>query len=152
MTRFRGRIVFKAHRLLNHSTLGLRVIEKKKKDYRLGSRRTPLLLRALDPKPNALYPTLYTLHPSPYTLHPTPHTLHPTPHTLHPTPYTIHHTPFTTTSPSARLRKTCPLPRLGWSQAEPGVRRVLPAWLNFSQLGFSGTSPRSLDGRTGTSA
>ena len=30
--RFRGGLVFKAHRLLHHSTLGLRVIKKKKKD------------------------------------------------------------------------------------------------------------------------
>ena len=29
--RFRGGLVFKAHRLLHHSTLGLRVIKKKKK-------------------------------------------------------------------------------------------------------------------------
>ena len=29
--RFRGGLVFKAHRLLNHSTLGLSVIKKKKK-------------------------------------------------------------------------------------------------------------------------
>jgi len=29
--RFRGGLVFKAHRLLYHSTLGLRVIKKKKK-------------------------------------------------------------------------------------------------------------------------
>ena len=29
---FRGVLVFKAHRLLHHSTLGVRVIEKKKKD------------------------------------------------------------------------------------------------------------------------
>jgi len=29
---FRGRLVFKAHRLLYHSTLGLRVIKKKKRD------------------------------------------------------------------------------------------------------------------------
>jgi len=28
--RFRGELVFKAHRLLYHSTLGLRVIKKKK--------------------------------------------------------------------------------------------------------------------------
>jgi len=28
--RFRGRLVFKAHALLHHSTLGLRVIKKKK--------------------------------------------------------------------------------------------------------------------------
>jgi len=31
--RFRGGLVFKAHRFLNHSTLGLRVIKKKKKRY-----------------------------------------------------------------------------------------------------------------------
>ena len=30
MKRFRGGLVFKAHRLLHHSTLGLRVIKKKK--------------------------------------------------------------------------------------------------------------------------
>ena len=30
MQRFRGGLVFKAHRLLYHSTLGLRVIKKKK--------------------------------------------------------------------------------------------------------------------------
>ena len=30
--RFRGGLVFKAHRLLYHSTLGLRVIQKKKKN------------------------------------------------------------------------------------------------------------------------
>ena len=34
MKRFRGGLVFKAHRLLFHSTLGLRVI-KKKRSYRL---------------------------------------------------------------------------------------------------------------------
>ena len=31
MPRFRGGLAFKAHRLLYHSTLGLRVIKKKKK-------------------------------------------------------------------------------------------------------------------------
>ena len=31
--RFRGGLLFKAHRLLYHSTLGLRVIKKKKKKY-----------------------------------------------------------------------------------------------------------------------
>ena len=31
MQRFRGRLVFKAHRLLYHSTLGLRVSKKQKK-------------------------------------------------------------------------------------------------------------------------
>ena len=31
--RFRGGLVFKAHRLLYHSTLGFRVLEKKKKSF-----------------------------------------------------------------------------------------------------------------------
>ena len=31
--RFQGGLVFKAHRLLYHSTLGFRVIKKKKKDH-----------------------------------------------------------------------------------------------------------------------
>jgi len=35
--RFRGGLVFKAHRLLYHSTLGLRVIKKKKKECVRGS-------------------------------------------------------------------------------------------------------------------
>ena len=35
--RFRGGLVFKAHRLLHHSTLGLRVIKKKKKDVVSGA-------------------------------------------------------------------------------------------------------------------
>jgi len=34
---FRGGLVFKAHRLVHHSTLGLRVIKKKKRVYRSGS-------------------------------------------------------------------------------------------------------------------
>ena len=36
--RFRGGLVFKAHRLLYHSTLGLRVIKKKNKKYSFGFR------------------------------------------------------------------------------------------------------------------
>ena len=35
MKRFRGGLVFKAHRLLYHSTLGLRVIKKKKRKVRV---------------------------------------------------------------------------------------------------------------------
>jgi len=34
--RFRGGLVFKAHRLLYHSTLGLRVIKKKRRKVDLG--------------------------------------------------------------------------------------------------------------------
>ena len=37
--RFRGGLVFKAHRLLYHSTLGLRVIKKKKKKWRGNTKR-----------------------------------------------------------------------------------------------------------------
>jgi len=38
--RFRGGLVFKAHRLLYHSTLGLRVIKKKKHSILVGLRTT----------------------------------------------------------------------------------------------------------------
>ena len=41
MQRFRGGLVFKAHRLLYHSTLGLRVIKKKKSPPSPCSGRTP---------------------------------------------------------------------------------------------------------------
>ena len=40
MKRFRGGLVFKAHRLLYHSTLGLRVIKKRRRHA--GCRFTPL--------------------------------------------------------------------------------------------------------------
>jgi len=43
--RFRGGLVFKDHRLLYHSTLGLRVIKKKKKKRRL--HHTPPYFRGL---------------------------------------------------------------------------------------------------------
>jgi len=36
--RFRGELVIKAHRLLYHSTLGLRVIKKKKRSTNIGSK------------------------------------------------------------------------------------------------------------------
>jgi len=35
VTRFRGGLVFKAHRLVYHSTLGIRVMKKKKTGLRL---------------------------------------------------------------------------------------------------------------------
>ena len=41
MQRFRGGLVFKAHRLLYHSTLGLRVINKKMDDAAVSSRMAP---------------------------------------------------------------------------------------------------------------
>jgi len=37
--RFRGGLVFKAHRLLYHPTLGLRVMKKKKKEFDLAKRK-----------------------------------------------------------------------------------------------------------------
>ena len=39
MKRFRGGLVFKAHRLWHHSTLGLRVTKKKKKNKMTGKHR-----------------------------------------------------------------------------------------------------------------
>ena len=47
MQRFRGGLVFKAHRLLNHSTLGFRVIRTKKEE------RTEVVLVHM----SLLYPT-----------------------------------------------------------------------------------------------
>ena len=41
MQRFRGGLVFKAHRLLYHSTLGLRVKKKKKGDSPAPARPLP---------------------------------------------------------------------------------------------------------------
>ena len=37
MERFRGGLVFKAHRLFDHSTIGLRVIKKKREDVEVTS-------------------------------------------------------------------------------------------------------------------
>ena len=45
MERFRGGLAFKAHRLLYHSSLGSRVIQKKKK---IGGRGVPLALGNLE--------------------------------------------------------------------------------------------------------
>ena len=47
MQRFRGGLVFKAHRLVYHSTLGLRVIKKKKKVTGVGSVAADVPLRHL---------------------------------------------------------------------------------------------------------
>ena len=60
MKRFRGVLVFKAHRLLYHSTLGLRVIKKKKK-FSVLYRGTSLIRNSLPlgpysrPVPRALW-------------------------------------------------------------------------------------------------
>jgi len=51
--RFRGGLVFKAHRLLYHSTLGLRVIKKKKKKTLQGEK-----LRSLGFLPRSLLHSL----------------------------------------------------------------------------------------------
>ena len=71
-TRFRGGLVFKAHRRVYHSTLGLRVIMKKKK-----TRHT------LNPKPETLKRQPSTLNPQ---HNPQPETLNPKPSTLNPKP------------------------------------------------------------------
>jgi len=57
--RFRGGLVFKAHRLLHHSTLGLRVIKKKKTPW--WERSTCLAVRgrgSVDQDP----PTVFKAH------------------------------------------------------------------------------------------
>ena len=94
--RFRGGLVFEAQKLSYHSTLGSRVIKKKKQRKHLlrgGSRRRSRHPSTLHPTPNIRHPIFYTLHTTPYILHPAPYTLHPSHHTLHPTPYTLHPTP-----------------------------------------------------------
>ena len=56
MKRFRGGLVFKAHRLLYHSTLGLRVIKKKRRylrDVLLGLGKVELV-RLLEGRQRAL--------------------------------------------------------------------------------------------------
>ena len=47
MKRFRGGLAFKAHRLVYHSTLGLRVINKKKEPSRLNTRCHREILAAM---------------------------------------------------------------------------------------------------------
>jgi len=125
--RFRGGLVFKAHRLLYHLTLGSRVTREKRQDWV----QTWLLLCSTRPvstlaatthtdhgQPYTLHPAPCTLHPAPYTinltqftLHPTPCTLHPTPYTLHPTPYPLHPTPYTLRAKPCTLHHT---PGLRW--------------------------------------
>ena len=93
-----GRLVFKAHKLLHYSTLGSRVIKKRKKVLGgTGERRQQRTApdQSPHPAPHTLHPRLYTLHPSPYTADPTPYNLHPAPNNLQATPCTAHCTPFT---------------------------------------------------------
>jgi len=45
--RFRGGLVFKAHRLLYHSTLGVRVIKKKTMPHTMPATRAPSLLQEI---------------------------------------------------------------------------------------------------------
>ena len=115
---FRRGLVFKAHRLLYHSTPGSRAIKKKQKKSRrdLGSDghgevlelRAMLAQRLMSVEeqlappctlhPAPCTPALCTLHPAPYILHPALCTLHPAPCTLHPAlcnhaPCTLHPAP-----------------------------------------------------------
>ena len=62
-----GGLVFKAHRLLHVSTLGSRVIKKKRRSWR------DLIIAAFDER---LDRREHPLHHAPCTLHPTPFTLH----------------------------------------------------------------------------
>ena len=94
MKRFRRGLALKAHSLLYHSTLGSRVVKKKRRDL-LRNVIQPQAPRPQTPNPWRAHrrgldgtPAGYHQHPAPYTLLPTPYTLHPTPYTLHPTPYT----------------------------------------------------------------
>ena len=80
LERFRGVLVFKAHRMLCHETLVSRVIKKKKK--------------ALHPKPEILK-SIHTAvpidrHTNPETPSPKRLTLH---WTLHPESYSLNYTP-----------------------------------------------------------
>jgi len=62
--RFRGGLVFKAHRLLYHSTLGLRVIQKKGEDVgTAGPAVANVEAQFLEPlpEPETLNPKLYIL-------------------------------------------------------------------------------------------
>jgi len=69
--RFRGGLVFEAHRLLYHSTLGLRVVQKKKKLTNSHHTRTLQLIleegsasvrEILIWRPDGLVPPLYLAH------------------------------------------------------------------------------------------
>ena len=113
--RFRGGLVLKAHKLSYHSTLGSRVIKKKREQS------PPQRLHTLNSDPRRPRPpprrttstgkigwTGTTLHPTPYTLHPTPYTLHPAPHTLHPTAYSLH--PATLNPKPQTSNSTSPTP------------------------------------------
>ena len=58
-TRFRVGLVFKAHRLVYHSSLGLRVRKKERKEEtRNANPQTPNPVRTFQPIPSALYPII----------------------------------------------------------------------------------------------
>jgi len=71
--RFRGGLVFKAHRLVYHLTLGLRVIKKNKKKVGVGACLGGV--GVLDGDSQRMQPS--TLNPQPSTLNPQPSTLNP---------------------------------------------------------------------------
>ena len=56
--RFPGGLVFKAHRLLYHSTLDLRVIKKKKKMGMMGGMQHGSMMGAMQPSPGSAPPKL----------------------------------------------------------------------------------------------
>ena len=64
--RSRGGLVFKARRLLHHSTLGLKVIKKKKKKQRMRSRPT---VSTQNPKCPTIYPGCSSPTQKPCALH-----------------------------------------------------------------------------------
>jgi hypothetical protein len=96
--------VFKDLRLLYHSTLGSRVIKRK----RDSDARTPLHLAALAGREGVaeVLSTPYTIHSTPFTLHHSPYTLHPTPYTQN--PYTRN---LYTRNPKFEPRNPKPKPR-----------------------------------------
>ena len=70
LERFREGLVFQAHRLLYHATLGLRVMKKGKEVWGVG-------YPPAHGFPNESIPTPFTLHPAPFTLQLAPCNLNP---------------------------------------------------------------------------
>ena len=96
--RFRGGLVFEAHRLLYHSTLGWRVIKKKKKKKKLlGSRANESALfrglRVSTPKHGLGFRDVGCMDHTHNTLKPAPQTLTPPPRRICPLPRALGLTP-----------------------------------------------------------
>ena len=96
--------MLKAHRLLYHSTLGLKVT-KKKRVWSKGCSPTPAQFwwwaeweqsphRTLNPTPSTLFTTPQIPHPNPLTPNPKPSILNPQPSTLNPQPSTLNPQPW----------------------------------------------------------